>query len=395
MKHTTTLRTLSAAGVMLLAGSALSANYAVTDLGTLSGPIVYASGVNDAGTVVGANVITPTAAMRGFSWAAGVQTDLGAPGLGNDQSHAFAINASGVIIGAGYSVHTISPQAFRFVGGVRQDLGAFTARAINTAGQIAGAVPVVDGTGMIFEHACAWNAGTLSDLGTLGGSSSTALGLDDSGRIVGGSFTTGDVAMHACLWQNGLRFDLGTLGGLTSQAYAVNGSGQIVGISDTPASGPAHAMLVTVDGAGGVLSRVDLGAPAGSNSAAYAINGAGTIVGVANYHAAIWTSGTLTDLNTLIPAGSGWELQVASSISPGGRIAGWGTHNGMYRAFILTPPCPGDITGDGVVNSFDLGTLLSNFGTSVAPGTQGDLNADGVVNTFDLGILLGSFGCGA
>ena len=57
-----------------------------------------------------------------------------------------------------------------------------------------------------------------------------------------------------------------------------------------------------------------------------------------------------------------------------------------------TPPCPGDINQDGVVNTFDLGTLLSHFGQSVPVGTLGDVNNDGTVNTFDLGILLSHFG---
>ena len=55
-------------------------------------------------------------------------------------------------------------------------------------------------------------------------------------------------------------------------------------------------------------------------------------------------------------------------------------------------PCPGDINGDGVVNTGDLGILLAHFGLQVPPGTQGDLNGDGVVTTFDLGAVLGSFG---
>ena len=57
-----------------------------------------------------------------------------------------------------------------------------------------------------------------------------------------------------------------------------------------------------------------------------------------------------------------------------------------------TPPCVGDVNHDGVVNTLDLGTLLSHFGQSVPAGTLGDLNNDGVVNTLDLGTLLSHFG---
>ena len=48
------------------------------------------------------------------------------------------------------------------------------------------------------------------------------------------------------------------------------------------------------------------------------------------------------------------------------------------------PATPGDVNGDGRVDSADLGMLLSNWGN---PGA-GDLDADGVVNSNDLGILL-------
>ncbi len=57
-----------------------------------------------------------------------------------------------------------------------------------------------------------------------------------------------------------------------------------------------------------------------------------------------------------------------------------------------TPPCPGDINGDGRVNTADLTQLLGNFGHAVTPNTGGDLNGDGFVNTADLTALLGNFG---
>ena len=52
------------------------------------------------------------------------------------------------------------------------------------------------------------------------------------------------------------------------------------------------------------------------------------------------------------------------------------------------PPCPSDVNGDGVVNGFDIGLLLGNWGFS---GT-GDVNGDGTVNGFDLGLMLGAWG---
>ena len=46
----------------------------------------------------------------------------------------------------------------------------------------------------------------------------------------------------------------------------------------------------------------------------------------------------MTDLNTLVPPGTGWVLESAAAISDGGQIVGYGTLNGKRRAFLLTPP---------------------------------------------------------
>ena len=51
--------------------------------------------------------------------------------------------------------------------------------------------------------------------------------------------------------------------------------------------------------------------------------------------------------------------------------------------------CPGDVTGNGVVDGADLGALLTTWG---APKGQGDLNGDGMVDGADLGLLLTKWG---
>lgn len=52
--------------------------------------------------------------------------------------------------------------------------------------------------------------------------------------------------------------------------------------------------------------------------------------------------------------------------------------------------CPADLTGDGLVNAFDLAILLGDWGPN--PGHPADLNDDGVINAADLALMLGSWG---
>ncbi|MBC7527544.1 MAG: hypothetical protein H7308_08335, partial [Chthonomonadaceae bacterium] len=56
-----------------------------------------------------------------------------------------------------------------------------------------------------------------------------------------------------------------------------------------------------------------------------------------NPHAFIVRGGRLVDLNTLIPAGSGWELIFATGVNDKGQVVGMGLHENRLRAFLLSP----------------------------------------------------------
>jgi probable HAF family extracellular repeat protein len=152
---------------------------------------------------------------------------------------------------------------------------------------------------------------TITDLGTLGGSYSSAGGINASGQVVGDLATAGNGPDHAFLYSGGVMHDLGTLGGSSSAAIGINASGQVVGISfTTGTSYPSDAFL--------------------------------------------YSGGIMIDLNSLLPADSGWQLSSASAINDSGQIVGYGSINGQYHAFLLdteSTPEPGSLAllGTGLV----------------------------------------------
>jgi hypothetical protein len=68
-------------------------------------------------------------------------------------------------------------------------------------------------------------------------------------------------------------------------------------------------------------------------NSSHAVVGQLTVSG--NAHAALWQSGSVTDLNSQLPKGSGWTLERAVAINDSGDIAGVGTHEGKQEAFLL------------------------------------------------------------
>lgn len=59
------------------------------------------------------------------------------------------------------------------------------------------------------------------------------------------------------------------------------------------------------------------------------------------------------------------------------------------EANLLVPPCPADLSGDGLVNSVDLAALLGAWGPGAGPA---DISGDGLVNSVDLAAMLGAWG---
>src|SRR6185369_11514593 len=86
---------------------------------------------------------------------------------------------------------------------------------------------------------CGQNSGTIGGLPTLGGSLSQANAMNASGQITGLSFTSGNLGVHAFLYSAGSMTDLGALGG----TLAINSAGQIVGEAVDSSGLEIHAFL--------------------------------------------------------------------------------------------------------------------------------------------------------
>ncbi len=100
-------------------------------------------------------------------------------------------------------------------------------------------------------------------------------------------------------------------------------------------------------------------------SAARGINDLGQVVDFSsatdgNMHAFLYSSGKMTDLNSLLPAGSGWTLESALAINGAGDIVGAGINPaGETHTFLLASvPEPStlvlSVVGQAAVLSFKL-----------------------------------------
>jgi uncharacterized membrane protein len=196
--------------------------------------------------------------------------------------------------------------------------------------QVSNTGEIVGQTGILIGRATSWRNGVTTSLSDLGGGiayySSSAIGVNDQGQIVGWSTTTpilpdceSDLSgcpMHAVLWaRSGSILDLGTLPGDSfSTASNINFLGQVIGTS------------------GDTLVAQGWGGTGGSG-----FEGEGGVVAVVG-RPFIWSASSgMQDLNTLISSGSGWVLNSATGINFWGQIVGSGTLNGQIHGFLLTP----------------------------------------------------------
>ena len=407
---------------LLQAQTALAQLYSVTDLGDLPGgsDSSEAFAISNLGTVVGRSIGTADAdytqcgagsgALKPFIWtlAVGIQTlgptptlniftnplkPCGGGALGtNDQGevvgyldYGFAGGTRGFIWSAGNGMQLIDPQR------------AQGATDINNGGQVVG--PTGGGAyrwseaggfeGLFGSGTVPW-AAAINNLGV-------TVGVLQGGRY---SPVFWDAA-GTLRFMNGIPDD--NLSSETRSLMGINDLGEIVGrVCNSPTS-----PLFRADGCDGffwspITGAQNLGELPTSGShytGGFGINSGSQVVGFSNGRVFLWTaSGGIRDLNSLLDqSGAGWTLISANAINDSGQIVGYGDHNGLTRAFLLTPvptatpvlavsPSALDFSGVNVGSSKDLSFTVQNTGGGTLTGSASTSAPFSIVgnNSFNL-----------
>ncbi len=355
--------------------AAPEARYTIVDPGLPAGwKAVAFLDLNDAGDLVGAAVTPGGGPTRAYLWSKGEYMQLPALPTGED-CQARGINAGGQIIG-GSEVRTETSrttQACRWVDGRVSDFGppesVGAAMAINDAGQVVGySSPLGRRGGLSADPpdlrpqstAFLWDNGKVRTLNPVpGGSGTTANGINSRGQICGASGLDNSLT-HAVLWEGDRALDLGTIADLPNcSAVAINDAGQVV-CTAWPKLVIEEEVIEKPGGGRNVKRRTRGGTPIvaflwhegkttplgvlaeGQSVTPHAINNKGQVVGSVageqgRSRAFLWENGRMLDLNTLIPADSGWHLDNAHAINDLGEIVVYAYRPGEGRGLLLRP----------------------------------------------------------
>jgi probable HAF family extracellular repeat protein len=337
--------------------------------------------------------------------------------LGGVSGTANAIDENGRVVGEYFNSDDGEWHGFKYDGGM-SDLGTGRALAMSDDGWIAGD----DGIAFVIDP-----AGLRSELGTLGGAGSAALGVTTGGRAVGQSDTAAG-ADHAFLVGSpgAVMRDLGTLGDY-SIAHGIDPNGLIVGESlvqdfdphaepfvfDSTLPGAVMQVMPGLYSAGSARAINDLGhitgwisnnvdswgdafvfdgvdatklgdIPGKAYSIGTAINNSDQVVGYAfgewidsGCCGQIWSNSikrayfhdgiSAVNLNDELPESSGWLLTLATGINDAGAIVGTGTFEGVGQAFLMLPH-GADQDADGVPDAEDNCPTRPNAGQENSDG---------------------------
>ena len=254
----------------------------------------YANAINNAGTVVGQVWFSiMDGACSGFAVAATfVGPSFNVPGTGCPRNSATGLNNNGAVVGDVYEILPLLSGAFVSNQGVASIIGPGTVSQVNDLGTAVG-----QDTNSIATLYTISTPGVSAEIGTLGGSTSTAEAIADSGLVVGqSSLNKGSSVQHAFEYYQDYMYDFGTPIGTnpittSSNAVSVNNFNEFVG---------------TYSG-----SRVG--------------------------GAFVYAEYQMRDLTNLIQNNSGWTLKTASGINDCGDIVGTGYFNGQQLGYLAKP----------------------------------------------------------
>lgn len=397
---------------MLSSASSVNCVANVCDLGNLGGTKgSTASFINNAGDVTGTSYTSGNTTQQTFLYISGADTLVDVDSGTSFTSSPKGLNASGALSG---SVDlSLGDQAFLYQNSSLSTLGTLSGGFVSYGNGLNDSNTVVGTSAGSAQIAFVSTSGTMTSLGTLGGTSSSADFINDAGAITGVS-TTGGSQSYAFYLQSGTTLNGGacvqadtcaeiTIGG-DSTPQAMNANGQVVGSGYigpstsynqhaflyTPGTAPVdletldysngeyygNSDALAVNDSGVVVGESDIASGSSqafmySNdvmtslgtldslaySTAVAVNDSDEIVGTASNASTIgtstvlepfiWVGGTMTNLNSLLPANSGFtSLQTATGINSSGQIIGEGiTTSGAMDGYILDytasdPPTP-------------------------------------------------------
>jgi len=394
--------------------------YQITDLGslapdTVANRTVEAFAINDAGTIVG-NASGEDFISHAFSFRNQAISDLGS--LPNEDengvaeagiSFAFGINDNDIAVGYSIESFIVDPMADpivkfdvniavyydvndlevnRIPQFVPDDPKSASASAIESnivVGNMLFDPPSdvdSDGNPVSFDYLRGFfydiSLDQLTIVHPLGNDDDRAISLRDLNSL-GVAVGISEETIEDSLTRQVVMVDIDTpetlekiqiFGGNNQQPWAVNDAGKIVGVANSITNSDPQAFIYA--------NQAAIGLGFLNNnfkySEAFDINESDQVVGVSQvestplYHAFLYESDTLKDLNDHIACDSGWQLIEARSINNSGVIAGTGIFDGEKRAFMLTPQTGNapvcetdDNSGSGSWSPFIL-VLLTLFG---------------------------------
>ena len=213
-------------------------------------------------------------------------------------------------------------------------------------------------------HPFLWECGKMHDLfadsasSLFGGTYGIVSSLNNRGQVAGIMNMKGDQTWHSFLWDHGSVKDLGTLGGTFTTAHWLNDSGKVVGRSNVAAicktCGSSDELQFSHPFLWNDGKMSDLGLPKGAQCAtAKYINNNGEVVGQSflgvtsisldfcqsgTTGAFVWRNGSIADLQSPLLPGAGITLDDSFNINDEGEILATGfLANGDHRVVLLVP----------------------------------------------------------